>query len=60
MTSLEQLSVAKFSGEKVRPKVYENSHKFPRDLDELRRKGQNWQNLGSLKLIILVFHVKRN
>ena len=27
MTSLEQLSVAKFSGEKVRPKVYENSHK---------------------------------
>ena len=27
MTSLEQLSVAEFSGEEARPKVYENSHK---------------------------------
>ena len=27
MTSLEQLSVAEFSGESARPKVYENGHK---------------------------------
>ena len=27
VTSLEQLSVAEFSGEKARPKVYENGHK---------------------------------
>ena len=27
MTSLEQLSVAEFSGEKARPRVYENGHK---------------------------------
>ena len=27
MTSLEQLSVAEFSGEQTRPKVYENGHK---------------------------------
>ena len=27
MTSFEQLSLAEFSGEKVRPKVYENGHK---------------------------------
>ena len=27
VTSLEQLSLAEFSGEKARPNVYENSHK---------------------------------
>jgi hypothetical protein len=27
VTSLEQLSLAEFSGEKARPKVYENGHK---------------------------------
>ena len=27
MTSLEQLSLAEFSGEQTRPKVYENVHK---------------------------------
>ena len=27
MTSLEQLSVAEFSGEKARPKFYEKGHK---------------------------------
>ena len=27
MTSLEQLSLAEFSGEQTRPKVYENGHK---------------------------------
>ena len=27
MTSLEQLSIAEFSGEYARPKVYENGHK---------------------------------
>jgi hypothetical protein len=27
VTSLEQLSLAEFSGEEVRPKVYENGHK---------------------------------
>ena len=27
VTSLEQLSVAEFSGEQARPKVYENEHK---------------------------------
>ena len=27
MTSLEQLSVAEFSGELARPKAYENGHK---------------------------------
>ena len=27
MTSLEQLSVAEFSGEYTKPKVYENGHK---------------------------------
>ena len=26
MTSLEQLSVAEFSGEQARPKVYDNGH----------------------------------
>ena len=26
MTSLEQLSIAEFSGEKARPKIYENGH----------------------------------
>ena len=27
VTSLEKLSVAEFSGEKARPKIYENGHK---------------------------------
>ena len=27
VTSLEQLSIAEFSGEKARPKVHENGHK---------------------------------
>ena len=27
VTSLEQLSLAEFSGEQARPKVYENDHK---------------------------------
>ena len=32
MTSLEQLSLTEFSGDVVRPKVYENSHKNVLDI----------------------------
>ena len=32
VTSLEHLSVAEFSGEKARPKIYENGHKNVLDL----------------------------
>ena len=33
--------------------------KSSQDLDELRREGQNWQKSEHLKLIILIFHVKK-
>ena len=46
MTSLEQLSLAEFSGDEARPKVYENS------FDGLRLEGQNLGLFLVMKYII--------
>ena len=60
VTSLEQLSLAEFSVEYARPKVYENGHKnVPRIWMDWDSNFNIWKKSEFLELIILIFHVKK-
>ena len=71
VTSLEQLSVAEFSGESARPMVYEKCHKnvLPIWLDLVSNiknwahfeeikyiKNQSYQNMSTIKVVLLFLY----